>query len=184
MAHSTSCRRATSNSGPATRGPCGLRTGGCIGRGVEDNQQGVVAGIYAVKALMEPGRPSRRSTSRCSSSPTRRPAASWASSTCSEEHAQMFRQEDLVIVPDGGEPDGSMIEVAEKGIAWIRFDPGASRATPACPRRGSTPTSPRAHADREAPGSLHQKFNARRTRSSTRRSPPSSRRRRRRTSPT
>ena len=32
-----------------------------------------------------------------------------------------FKKEDLIVVPDSGEPDGSAIEIAEKSILWLRF---------------------------------------------------------------
>ena len=33
----------------------------------------------------------------------------------------LLKKEDIIIVPDAGLPDGSQIEVAEKGIMWMRF---------------------------------------------------------------
>ncbi|MEZ4764606.1 MAG: peptidase dimerization domain-containing protein [Calditrichia bacterium] len=38
-----------------------------------------------------------------------------------EQHKDLFRTEDIIIVPDAGEPDSRMIEVAEKSIVWFRF---------------------------------------------------------------
>ena len=38
-----------------------------------------------------------------------------------ENHRGLFKEDDIYIVPDSGLPDGSQIEVAEKGIVWFRF---------------------------------------------------------------
>ncbi len=38
-----------------------------------------------------------------------------------ENHSDLFKKDDLIIIPDAGEPDGSMIEVAEKSILWVKF---------------------------------------------------------------
>jgi len=38
-----------------------------------------------------------------------------------KNHSELFHKDDLIIIPDAGEPDGSMIEVAEKSILWVRF---------------------------------------------------------------
>jgi succinyl-diaminopimelate desuccinylase len=38
-----------------------------------------------------------------------------------EQHRDLFSPDDLIIVPDAGEPDGRMLEVAEKSILWMRF---------------------------------------------------------------
>jgi succinyl-diaminopimelate desuccinylase len=32
-----------------------------------------------------------------------------------------FKKEDLILVPDYPTPDGSLIEVAEKSIMWLKF---------------------------------------------------------------
>ena len=36
------------------------------------------------------------------------------------EHPELFSPEDLIIVPDAGSNDGTMIEVAEKSILWLK----------------------------------------------------------------
>jgi succinyl-diaminopimelate desuccinylase len=37
------------------------------------------------------------------------------------DHPDLFGKEDTFLVPDGGRSDGSMIEVAEKSLLWLRF---------------------------------------------------------------
>jgi len=38
-----------------------------------------------------------------------------------QHQRQLFSPDDLIIVPDAGSPDGTMIEVAEKSILWLRL---------------------------------------------------------------
>jgi len=38
-----------------------------------------------------------------------------------KNHKEWFKKDDLILVPDFGLSDGSQIEVAEKGIIWIKF---------------------------------------------------------------
>ncbi len=89
------------------------------GRGVEDNQQGLVASLCLVKALKEEGVT---------------PPCDLALLLVADEETgndkgigyvvdnhEVFGKDDLIIVPDGGLPDGSQVEVAEKGIAWFEF---------------------------------------------------------------
>jgi len=37
------------------------------------------------------------------------------------KHRDLFRKDDLIIIPDSGNPTGTEIEVAEKGILWLKF---------------------------------------------------------------
>jgi succinyl-diaminopimelate desuccinylase len=71
-----------------------------VGRGVVDNQQSLVASVFAVRALLENCSPfvrcwrtarSRRTRSSCCSWPTRRPTVTTGSSTCSVSSATCSR---------------------------------------------------------------------------------------------
>ncbi|MCL2135204.1 MAG: M20 family metallo-hydrolase [Candidatus Bathyarchaeota archaeon] len=92
---------------------------GCVfGRGSEDNGQSLVASVFALKALKLLGvRPS---------------ITVGLVFVADEEQGSkygiqhlldlgLFRQGDLVVVPDGGVEDGSFIEVAEKSILWFKL---------------------------------------------------------------
>ncbi len=92
--------------------------GWVIGRGAEDNGQGVVSSMFALRAMKELG-----------IKPKYNVAALLVADeeTGSEYGLQflikegLFKKEDMAIVPDGGTPDGHFIEVAEKSILWLRF---------------------------------------------------------------
>jgi len=96
-----------------------VEDGKIYGRGVEDNQQDMVASLFAVKAILDEGL---------------RPACDIGLALVADEetgsdkgigyvlaNSRAFRPGDLIIVPDAGVEDGSMIEVAEKSILWLKF---------------------------------------------------------------
>lgn len=90
------------------------------GRGTEDNQQDMVASIFAAKAFMDEGI---------------MPASSIGLFFVADEETsggkglyhvldlpeKIFRHDDLIVVPDSGNPEGSLIEIAEKSILWLGF---------------------------------------------------------------
>jgi succinyl-diaminopimelate desuccinylase len=91
-----------------------------IGRGVEDNQQGLVSSLIAAKALKAAGAvPSRPvkllfcADEECGSS--------YGVGALLREHPELFHKDDLVLIPDGGDSRGETIEIAEKNCLWIEF---------------------------------------------------------------
>jgi succinyl-diaminopimelate desuccinylase len=86
---------------------------------VEDNQQDLVASLFAVKAFQaEKIRPS------CNIGIALVADEETGSRKGIEyvlRNTVAFRRHDLIVVPDAGNKDGTMIEVAEKGILWLRF---------------------------------------------------------------
>jgi len=88
------------------------------GRGSEDNMQSMVASIYATKTLKD-----------LNLKPKRTIALAFVAD---EEHGseygiqhlikqELFKKDDLIIVPDSGNEDGSFIEIAEKSALWFRI---------------------------------------------------------------
>jgi len=90
-----------------------------FGRGVEDNQQGLVSSMCLVKALKEEG-----ATPPCDLGillvADEETGNGYGISYLLGQH-QIFGENDIIVVPDGGLPDGTQIEVAEKGIVWFEF---------------------------------------------------------------
>jgi len=94
---------------------------GCVyGRGTEDNQQDLVASLFAAKAFLDEGIAPEHSIGLAFV------ADEETSSRCGLDYVLQhpqnpFLKEDWIVVPDSGEPDGSAIEIAEKSILWLRF---------------------------------------------------------------
>lgn len=90
-----------------------------IGRGVEDNQQGLVSSIFAALFFIERGvvPPCDLKLLIVSDEET----ASEYGIKYLLKHHDLFGPDDVVLVPDGGSPDGTQIEVAEKSLLWLKF---------------------------------------------------------------
>jgi len=111
-----------------------IEEGKIFGRGVEDNQQAMVASLYAVKALQAEGVQPNYDIGL---------ALVADEETGSEkgigyilQHNRVFRREDLIIVPDAGNSEGTLIEVAEKSILWLKFKTLGKQAHGSMPEKG------------------------------------------------
>jgi succinyl-diaminopimelate desuccinylase len=91
-----------------------------IGRGVEDNQHGIVSSFLALKAVRECGIRLKRKIGLAFVA-DEETGSRYGLEYLVKHRRELFKPEDLIIVPDGGNSDGSMIEVAEKSMLWIRF---------------------------------------------------------------
>ncbi len=113
------------------------------GRGVEDNHQGLVASAMAVLALAEEGLTPAHDVALLLVADEETGSEFGVAHVVAK--ANPFRPEDIVVVPDSGEPDGSLIEVAEKSILWPRFTVTGQTAHGSTPERGRNATRAAAH---------------------------------------
>jgi succinyl-diaminopimelate desuccinylase len=91
-----------------------------IGRGVEDNQQGMVSSALAALAFTKQGLKPQR-TIKLLFSADEEVGSVYGIDWLVKNHGGLFKKNDMVLVPDGGDPKGEYIEVAEKNILWIQF---------------------------------------------------------------
>jgi succinyl-diaminopimelate desuccinylase len=105
------------------------------GRGVEDNQQGLVASVIAAAALRELGLEPARTVR----------LLFVADEETGSEHGvqhvlaaapQLFSASDCALVPDHGAADGSEIEIAEKHILWLKFITKGKQCHASTPHKG------------------------------------------------
>ena len=54
-----------------------------------------------------------------------------------KNHGSLFRKNDMVLVPDGGDTEGKFIEVAEKYILWMKFATHGKQAHGSMPDLGA-----------------------------------------------
>ncbi len=96
------------------------KDGKIFGRGVEDNQQGLVSGVLAalsfVKQHIIP-----EHTIKLLFMADEEVGSAYGMNFLLREHRELFAKEDLILIPDGGDEKGETIEIAEKNIAWFRF---------------------------------------------------------------
>lgn len=96
-------------------------SGALYGRGVEDNQQGMCSAILAALAFVRRGlHPAR--TLRLLFMADEETGSAYGMEYLLSHHADIFGQRDRYLVPDGGDSEGRTIEVAEKGVLWLRFE--------------------------------------------------------------
>jgi succinyl-diaminopimelate desuccinylase len=95
-----------------------VKDGRIYGRGSEDNMQSMIASIFAAKVLRDSNVKPKRTVALAFV------ADEEQGSIYGIKHLiklGIFKKEDLVIVPDGGNEDGSFIEIAEKSSIWFRI---------------------------------------------------------------
>jgi succinyl-diaminopimelate desuccinylase len=97
-----------------------VKNGLIFGRGSEDNQQDMVAAIFAAKAILDEGVQTPNSIGLVFVADEETSGAKGLYHIL-DSLEQVFRRDDLIIVPDSGNPDGTLIEVAEKSILWLGF---------------------------------------------------------------
>ena len=109
------------------------KEGKIYGRGTLDDGQGIVASYFAAKAIVESGK---------------RPKYNLGLVFVADEEAgsrygvhylmdkNLFMKNDLAVVPDAGNADGSFIEIAEKGAAWLKINTYGKQAHASMPHLG------------------------------------------------
>ncbi|HIJ58320.1 MAG TPA: M20 family metallo-hydrolase [Deltaproteobacteria bacterium] len=106
-----------------------------VGRGVEDNQHGFVSSFLALKAILDSGQTLRRSVGLVIVA-DEETGSGYGLGYVLKHHKDYFRAEDLIIVPDGGNEEGTMIEVAEKSILWLKFVVTGRQCHASTPHKG------------------------------------------------
>ena len=91
------------------------------GRGVEDDHHGIVASLFAVRAFMEAGITPARTIGLALVSDEETGSQKGLADLLAH-HRELFSPEDLIIVPDAGNAEGTLIEIAEKSMLWLRLE--------------------------------------------------------------
>jgi succinyl-diaminopimelate desuccinylase len=112
---------------------CGIRL---TGLGVEDNQQGIVASVLAALSFIKQGlKPAL--TIKLLFAADEEVGSAYGINYLVKNNGDLFRKNDMVLVPDGGDLNGEHIEIAEKNIVWIRFLTQGKQAHGARPDTGT-----------------------------------------------
>ena len=90
-----------------------------IGRGVEDNQQGIVSTLLVAHALLESETVPNMNLGMLFVS-DEETGSEFGLGYLVDEHQDMFKKDDLFLVPDFGEPNSEMVEIAEKSMFWLK----------------------------------------------------------------
>lgn len=90
-----------------------------IGRGVEDNQHGIVSSYLGLKAVLDAGVPLARSVGLAIVA-DEETGSEFGLVQLLAQRSDLFKKSDWIIVPDSGNETGTIIEVAEKSMLWLK----------------------------------------------------------------
>jgi len=107
--------------------------GKLYGLGAEDNGQALIASMFAAKALNELGLVPERGMGLAIVSDEETGNTKGIKFLIEEN---VFHKKDFIYVPDFGVPDGSVIEVAEKHILWIKVKVQGRQTHASTPGKG------------------------------------------------
>ncbi len=111
------------------------KDGKIIGRGVEDNQQGLVASVYAALSILQLGfKPYY--TVKLLFVADEEVGSNMGIKYLLDNH-ELFKEKDFFLVPDVGNSEGSMIEIAEKTMYWIKFKTTGRQCHGSVPEHGN-----------------------------------------------
>lgn len=117
--------------------PYELRIDGDLiyGRGVEDNQQGIAMGMMVAKAIID-----NKITPDLSLGlllvADEETGMTKGLPYVLQESPDLIKQDDLILVPDTGNADGSMVQVAEKACLWFKVDVIGEQCHASTPDKG------------------------------------------------
>ena len=126
------------------------------GRGVEDNGQSITSSIFAAKVLMDLDL---------------RPNYDVGLIFVADEEVDnekgikylinkdLFRNEDMIMVPDHGSPDGRLIDIAEKSILWVKISTKGKQCHASMPGLGNNAFRAAMKFGVLVDEILHKKFN-------------------------
>jgi succinyl-diaminopimelate desuccinylase len=107
-----------------------------IGRGVEDNQQGLVSSVVAALSLVKQGITPNH-TVKLLFAADEENGSLYGIDWLIKNVPDLFRKDDMILIPDGGDPRGETIEIAEKNLIWIRFSTIGAQAHGSRPDQGA-----------------------------------------------
>ena len=125
------------------------------GRGSEDNGQSLIASIYAVKALKRLNLKPKYTVALAFVADEEQGSALGIQFLLNKG---IFKQNDLVVVPDAGNADGSFIEVAEKSILWFKLRTLGKQTHGSLPNKGLNAHRIGMQVALALDGMLHEKY--------------------------
>ncbi len=133
-----------------------VENGFLYGRGVEDNGQALAASIFAARAVKETcGFGLNVGLALVSDEET---GSHYGLDYVLQKRPDLFKSDDLIIVPDAGNKDGDNIEVAEKHLLHVRFNVKGKQAHGSRPDLGRNTLRATAHLIVELDQALGARF--------------------------
>ena len=114
------------------------------GRGTEDNQQDMLASIFAARAFIDEGITPVHPLNLFFVADEETSGAKGLYHVL-DLPEKIFHANDLIVVPDSGNAEGSLIEIAEKGILWLGFKTTGKQCHGSKPQLGINAFSAASH---------------------------------------
>jgi succinyl-diaminopimelate desuccinylase len=106
-----------------------------IGRGVEDNQQGIVSSLLTAHALLEHNVTPEINFGMLFVA-DEETHSTYGLDYLVREHNDIFKKDDLFLVPDFGEATSEMVEIAEKSSFWLQITVEGKQCHASTPDQG------------------------------------------------
>ncbi|MEE9420824.1 MAG: M20 family metallo-hydrolase [Desulfatiglandaceae bacterium] len=106
-----------------------------IGRGVEDDQHGFISSYLGLKAVLESGLGLGRRVGLIIVA-DEETGSEYGLGYLLKKYGNRFKDDDLIVVPDAGNEEGTMIEVAEKSLLWLKFTVTGKQCHASMPHKG------------------------------------------------
>lgn len=133
-----------------------VQDGFISGRGVEDNGQAVVASIFAARAVKETAAFGLNvGLALVSDEET---GSLYGLDYVLKQRPDLFKSEDLILVPDAGNKDGDVIEIAEKHLLHVRFTVKGLQGHASRPDKCKNTLRAASHMIVELDDALHKTF--------------------------
>lgn len=136
------------------------KDGKLFGRGVEDNQQGLCSAFAAVWVFVaNKVQPER--TIKLLFATDEEVGSKYGMIWLLQNHPELFNKNDFFVIPDGGDPLGQTIEVAEKNVLWVQFTVSGKQCHGSRPDEGLNACLAANRLSVALYEGLHKKFDAR-----------------------
>jgi succinyl-diaminopimelate desuccinylase len=132
-----------------------VKDGKILGRGAEDNGQSLTAALFAARSLMDLGIQPDRDIGLVMVADEE---VGNRNGTIHLMKDGLFRKNDLILVPDHGEPDGRLVDVSEKSIAWVKVTTKGEQSHSSRPDRGNNALRAAMMFGTMADRALHERF--------------------------
>lgn len=133
-----------------------VQDGFISGRGVEDNGQAVVASIFAARAVKETAEFGLNvGLALVSDEET---GSLYGLDYVLKQRPDLFKPGDLILVPDAGNKDGDVIEIAEKHLLHVRFTLRGLQGHASRPDKCKNTLRAAAHLIVDLDDALHKRF--------------------------
>ncbi len=128
------------------------------GRGAEDNHQGLISSVLAAKALMDAGVRPRYNYSLLINADEEL-GGEYGLIPLLRDYKHIFTPQDVFLVPDAGNAEGTMVQVAEKNMMWLKFTVHGKQAHASLPKSGTNAARASSYLMVQLDKALHKKFN-------------------------